>query len=105
WALGLVTMRLLTGESYWPAKNMAELMLHIIVKPIVAPSVRWPGAPLMTPELDAWFLRSCHRDQAERFATVEEQVAALGQALGVALPSSPPHSEIPAISEKPEKPG
>ena len=100
WALGLVTMRLLTGESYWSAKNMAELMMHLVVKPIIPPSERWPGAPLMSPALDAWFLRSCNREQSARFGTVEEQIAALARALGVQTPaSSQPPSTGAEISE------
>lgn len=77
WAMGLVTLRLLTGQHYWGAPTMAELMMKIAVKPIVPPSERWPGHPLMTAALDAWFLRSCRRAPAERYPSVSEQFRAL----------------------------
>lgn len=87
WAMGLIAMRLLTGEHYWGAPTMADLMMKIAVLPILPPSERWPESKLMSPALDAWFLRSCDRDQAKRWPSVASQIAELGAALGVVLPS------------------
>lgn len=87
WAIGLIAMRLLTGEHYWGAPTMADLMMKIAVLPIVPPSERWPESKQMSPALDAWFLRSCDRDQAKRWPTVMLQLEELAAALGVAVPS------------------
>lgn len=87
WAMGLVAMRLLTGEHYWGAPTMADLMMKIAVLPIRPPSERWPDSKRMSPALDAWFLRSCDRDQAKRWPTVARQIDELASALGLAIPS------------------
>jgi serine/threonine protein kinase len=86
WALGLIAMRLLTGEHYWGRPTMAELISKITSLPIVPPSERWPNAR-SSPALDAWFLRSCDRDRTRRWSSVAEQTAALAVALGTSLPS------------------
>lgn len=83
WAIGLVTLHLLTGEIYWNANTIAELMVQILSDPMPPPSQRWPFLP---PALDAWFARSCARLPEERFGSVGEQVAALGMVLGVSAP-------------------
>jgi serine/threonine-protein kinase len=87
WAIGLIAMRLLTGEHYWGAPTMADLMMKIAVLPILPPSERWPDSKRMSPALDAWFLRSCDRDQAKRWPTVAMQIRELAAAFGIALPS------------------
>jgi serine/threonine-protein kinase len=79
WAVGLIALRLLTGEIYWTANSVAELMVHILAEPLYRPTQRWPWLP---PGIDDWFARSCAREPAHRFRSVGEQVDALGEALG-----------------------
>jgi serine/threonine-protein kinase len=92
WAMGLISMQLLTGEIYWQANTIAELMSQILGEPFYPPSTRWTS---FGPAVDAWFMRSCARDPKARFASVGEQITALAAALGggalvpVACASSP----------------
>ena len=83
WALGLIAFRLLTGQVYWRAHTMAELLVEILTKPMEAPSSREPSLP---PAFDAWFARACDRDPAKRFPSVWEQVKALAESLGIGPP-------------------
>ncbi len=85
WAMGLISIQLLSGEIYWRANTVAELMAHIISEPLYAPSQRWAWLP---PAIDSWFARSCARDPKQRYASVGEQIAALGTALGRQAPAS-----------------
>jgi hypothetical protein len=82
-ALGLVAYRLLVGESYHQGGVMVILgqLLHGELRP---PSER--GCRL-GPAFDAWFLKACHRDPGQRFASAGEQIEALAAALGV--PAAP----------------
>jgi non-specific serine/threonine protein kinase len=80
WALGMVSIMLLTGESYWRTATIDETLAEIDGAPLYAPSTRWSFLPRA---FDAWFLRSCQRVAERRFPTVVEQVNALGAALGV----------------------
>ncbi|MBI3205663.1 MAG: serine/threonine protein kinase [Myxococcales bacterium] len=85
WALGLIAYRLITGQIYWRANTVAELLVQIIAEPMAPPSSLRPFA--IGPAFDAWFARSCDRDPALRFRTVGEQVRALAEALGVPVPA------------------
>ena len=92
WAMGLISLQLLTGEIYWRANTVAELMSHILSEPFYPPVQRWGWLP---PALDAWFSRSCARDPKQRFQSVGQQIQALGVALGMraavaALPEAAP---------------
>jgi serine/threonine-protein kinase len=78
WAVGLVALRLLTGESYWTAKSNAELMVQLLVGPMANPSERWP---FLGKKFDAWFARSCDRDASKRWSTIAEQVERLSASL------------------------
>src|SRR5262249_54097241 len=97
---------LLVGESYWGKTTIPELLMKIAAHDMAPPSARWPGHPHMSPELDAWFLRSCDRDQAKRWPSVRDQVGALARALGVTMPTSSkplelPGAKLPSVSEPP----
>jgi serine/threonine protein kinase len=78
WALGLITFELLTGEDYWRASNIAALMQQILAGAKDLPSERSTRVPKT---FDAWFLRSCRRDPAERWPSVGAQIDALGPIL------------------------
>jgi serine/threonine-protein kinase len=77
-AMGLVALRLLTGEGYWTARSHADLIVQLLAAPMGKPSERWP---FLGENFDAWFARSCARDSSERWSTVAEQCEALRQAL------------------------
>jgi hypothetical protein len=102
WAVGLIVLHLLTGEIYWRANTVAELMVHILAEPLYRPTQRWPWLP---PGIDDWFARSCARDPGLRFRGVGEQVDALGAALelrGAAFASTfqaqaPPLAPAPPV--------
>jgi hypothetical protein len=99
WAMGLIATQLLSGEIYWRANTVGELMAQIIAEPLYRPSERWPWIP---PAVDAWFARSCARDPKERFARVGEQMDALGVALGLRAGAGPqarePAASMPGIA-------
>ena len=92
WSLGIVAVRLLTGDYYWRAQSMGEMMAQLLRDPLYPPSERWPWLP---PGFDAWFARSCHRAPERRFARASEQVLELAAVLGETvslsgIPSAPP---------------
>lgn len=78
-ALGLIAYRLLIGESYYQGGIMAVLgeLLHGQLQPPSARRSRFGEA------FDAWFLKACHRDPGQRFASAAEQIEALAAAVGV----------------------
>jgi eukaryotic-like serine/threonine-protein kinase len=78
WAMGLIALRMLTGGIYWTAETQADLMVEILVAPMAAPSLRWP---FIGERFDHWFARSCHRDAKQRWSSISEQIAALGDAV------------------------
>ena len=45
WAMGLIALQLLTGEIYWQANPVAELMVRILSDTFYMPSERWDLAP------------------------------------------------------------
>ncbi|WP_437499321.1 protein kinase domain-containing protein [Sorangium sp. So ce1099] len=93
WAIGLIAVRLLTGDIYWTANSMAELMAALLVMRLYPPSTRWRWLP---PAFDAWFLRSCDRDPTRRFPSVRQQSLALRAALeGYCAPAELPGAEGP----------
>ncbi len=79
WALGLVTLRLLTSAIYWHADTLADLLMKIMVDPLDLPSKRFPDLPI---NIDAWFLKSCERDLSRRFGSIGEQVRAFNAVVG-----------------------
>jgi serine/threonine protein kinase len=68
-ALGLIAYRLLMGESYYQGGVMSILgqLLHGQLQPPSERGSRFPRA------FDAWFLKACHRDPEERFASASER--------------------------------
>jgi serine/threonine protein kinase len=78
WAIGLIAFRLLTGRDYWRSGSIPLLLTDIINAPMKAPSIR---SPRLSPEFDAWFLRSCDRDPSRRWPSVGQQIDALARAL------------------------
>jgi serine/threonine protein kinase len=73
WSLGMLAYRLLTGQTYWSAHSVAELMAAIVRDPVSVPTARHSELPA---EFDAWFLRSCDRSPDERWSSAGEQITA-----------------------------
>jgi tetratricopeptide (TPR) repeat protein len=97
WAVGMLAVRLLTGEPYWTGKTVLDVLGQIDAEPMIAPSTRWPWLP---PAFDEWFARACDRTAALRFASVGGQIVALSRAMagatGELVPSGAP--EGPAFA-------
>jgi serine/threonine protein kinase len=86
WALGLVAFRLLSGRDYFcGASTPVDLALRIFHDDFPLPSQCSPRIPVL---FDDWFLRSCHRDPAQRFSSVGAQAEALQVALGDPSPAA-----------------
>lgn len=95
WSLGLVAVRLLTGEHYWRATTVPALMAQLLRDPLYAPSSRWPWLP---PAFDVWFARSCDRDPERRYPSVGLQIDELARAFGEAAPP-----RVPIGSNEPDE--
>ena len=78
WAMGIIALRMLTGQVYWRAESVGELMAQVIAEPLYAPTERWPWLP---PAIDGWFATACAREPKRRFSSVGEEVDALALAL------------------------
>jgi serine/threonine protein kinase len=78
WALGMITFRLLFGLPYFAPDSTWRLIHRVVFEPVVAPSSLGFVA---TPAFDAWFLRSCSHDRAERFTSPAAQIRELAEAL------------------------
>jgi serine/threonine-protein kinase len=106
WAVGLIAFRLLTGRYYWSFTTLEELLTLVTTGPMPPPSA--VGAALGA-AFDAWFQRCCARPIDQRFVSIGEAVAALGQALGVKSDASPVDAYaatglVPAVSALPLAP-
>jgi predicted Ser/Thr protein kinase len=101
WAMGLISLQLLSGEIYWRANTVAELMVQILSDPLYVPSERWTWMPKA---IDAWFTRSCARDPRARFQTVGEQIQALGAAMGIRSAAGLPEGAPAAAESGPSLP-
>jgi eukaryotic-like serine/threonine-protein kinase len=69
WAFALIAVELLTGRSYWTEPSVADVVVKILYEPMRPPGI--------SPAFDAWFMRSCAPEPADRWRTVEEQMQAL----------------------------
>ena len=95
YSLGLIAFKLLTGRIYWVTGSLAQLLAQILAEPMPPASER--GA-MLGPRFDAWFAKACDRSPENRFASAEEQVEALAQALSLPaqpLPDSAARSSAP----------
>ena len=95
YSLGLIAFKLLTGRIYWVTGSLAQLLAQILAEPMPPASER--GA-MLGPRFDAWSAKACDRSPENRFASAEEQVEALAQALSLPaqpLPDSAARSSAP----------
>jgi hypothetical protein len=79
WALAIVACECLTGKRPIEGKTIGELVLAICTRPLPAPSALGP----VPAGFDDWFARSTHREPAERFQSVSEQMAVLRRVCGI----------------------
>lgn len=82
-ALGLIAYRLLAGESYYRG-DLMSILGDVVHGKLEAPSARGHA---LGAAFDAWFMKACHRDPEQRFASAAAQMEALAEAL--ALPVGP----------------
>lgn len=92
WSVGVVAFEALTGRKPFDAETMGGLAIRIHSEPLPLPSKLNPD---LSPAVDAWFLRACARNVAERFGSAKEMAEALAKALGGEMPRS---IEVPRIS-------
>jgi serine/threonine-protein kinase len=69
----MVAYRFLAGESYYKG-DVLNVLAQLLHAPLQPPSQRHLG---FGGAFDAWFLRACHRDPAERFPSAVVQIEAL----------------------------
>lgn len=81
YALGMVAYRLLAGETYYKG-DVLTILAQLLHEPLTRPSQR---NPVFEAVFDDWFMRSCHRDPEQRFASAGQQIEALAEAF--ALPT------------------
>jgi eukaryotic-like serine/threonine-protein kinase len=92
WALGMTAYRLLTGEDYWQGNGVSVLLAKIVYESVTPPSARGHD---LGPGFDAWFMRSCRADPAERWTSVGAQVEALAEVFACPLPRFSAASSAP----------
>lgn len=92
WSVGVVAYEALTGKKPFDAETMGGLAIRIHSEPLPLPSKANPELP---PAVDAWFMRACARNVAERFTSAKEMAETLARALGGEMPRS---IEVPRIS-------
>jgi serine/threonine protein kinase len=96
WAMGVVVFEALTGTKPFLADDFGALvlLLHTGQTPRLTALV-----PTLPPAIDEWFARACHRDVAQRFATIAEMLGALRTALGLRSGSGPAVGLSPSAPE------
>jgi hypothetical protein len=86
WAFALIAFRVLSGLEYFgESTNTTELLLKITRDPLPVPSRLSVG---LSATFDTWFMRSCAREPADRFGSVNDQLAELEAALGHPVPEA-----------------
>lgn len=92
WAVGVVAFEAMTGRPPFVAETIGGLAVAICNGPIPRPS---SVNPAILPAVDAWFLRACARDPAQRFQSARELSDALQ--LAVASTSQPAFAAAPMM--------
>jgi serine/threonine-protein kinase len=69
WSLGACAFAAFTARIPFEGDVLGEIVLKVCIEPLPRPSDHVDGLP---PGLDAWFLRACHREPAQRFQAADE---------------------------------
>lgn len=69
WSLGACAFAAFTARIPFEGEVLGDIVLKVCVEPLPLPSQFVAGLPA---GLDAWFTRTCHREAAKRFQSVEE---------------------------------
>ena len=100
-ALGLITVHMLTGEIYWQAGGIAQILVQLMMGERPVPTERWPE---LGTAFDAWFMKACNHDPTERFTRATQMIAELAVALSdentqaAPLPLPSPRPRSPSLS-------
>ncbi len=80
WSLGACAFAALTARIPFEGEVLGDIVLKVCVEPLPVPSQFADDIP---PGLDAWFLRACHREAAQRFQRVDEMSEQLLKVCGL----------------------
>jgi serine/threonine-protein kinase len=69
WSIGACAFAAFTARIPFEGEVLGDIVLKVCVEPLPVPGKFTPGLP---DGLDAWFLRACHREPAQRFQSVTE---------------------------------
>jgi serine/threonine protein kinase len=69
WSLGACAFAAFTARIPFEGEVLGDIVLKVCVEPLPRPSQFVEDVPQ---GLDAWFLRTCHREAAKRYQSVEE---------------------------------
>jgi eukaryotic-like serine/threonine-protein kinase len=83
WALGVVAFEALTGKRPFDGPSFGALAVLIATGSPPKPTELNPDLPK---EVDAWFLKACAREPANRFGTARELADGLRAAFGALVP-------------------
>lgn len=92
WSLAVMAYELLVGEAPFQQKNIADLFVEILTRPIAPPTSRRPSLPSA---LDVWARRALDRDPARRYQSAGELSTALDAALRGVAPEGAAPGERP----------
>jgi len=80
WSLGACAFAAFTARIPFEGEVLGDIVLKVCVEPLPMPSHFVAEVP---PGLDAWFSRTCHREAAKRFQSVEELAEQLLKVCGL----------------------
>jgi len=86
YSLGVIAFRALGGQNPFSGRSLIEQLKLVTSAP--RPSLR-ALRPELPPEIDTWVAQALAIDPDQRFRTVRALHTALGEALGLSLPSEP----------------
>jgi serine/threonine protein kinase len=85
-AMGQIAYQLLAGSEYRTPSGIPQMLHEILTVPLQTPSQK---GHTLGEAFDGWFLKACHADPTQRFASAFEQVEALARAFDLPAESQP----------------
>jgi serine/threonine-protein kinase len=80
WSLGACAFAAFTARIPFEGEVLGDIVLKVCVEPLPVPSKYVDDVPA---GLDAWFLRTCNREAAKRFQSVDELAEQLLKVCGL----------------------